>query len=101
MKRVGALAFLCSLRMKSRRGQGSVGRQTRDWEKYERLCRRLRQAREQAGLTQLEAASLLRRPQWFVSRSETGARRVDLIELGDFARVYSKPLSFFVEGIVD
>lgn len=70
-------------------------------QKYERLCRRLRQARQEAGLTQAEAAHLLGRPQWFVSRSETGARRVDVIELADFARVYGKPLSFFLAGIVN
>jgi transcriptional regulator with XRE-family HTH domain len=78
-----------------------MGGQTRDWEKYQNLCRRLRQAREEAGLTQEEAARLLGRPQWFVSRSETGARRLDLIELANLARVYRKPLSFFTKGIVD
>ncbi len=68
---------------------------------YKRLSSRLKQAREDAGLTQKQAAASLNKPQWFVSRSETGTRRVDVIELGQFAQVYGKPLSFFLEGIVD
>ncbi len=27
---------------------------------------------------------------------ESGERRVDVVELGEFARLYRKPLSFFV-----
>ena len=68
-------------------------------ERYRKLGAKLRQAREEAGLTQEEAARLLGRPQWFVSRSERGVRRVDVVELADFARVYGKPLSFFLEDI--
>lgn len=75
--------------------------QIRGSQRHQKLCNRLRQAREEAGLTQVETARLLDKPQWFVSRSETGTRRVDVIELGDFARVYRKPISFFLDGIVD
>jgi len=41
-------------------------------------------------------ARKLRRPQSFVSKCESGERRVDVIELAEFARLYSKSLSFFV-----
>jgi transcriptional regulator with XRE-family HTH domain len=34
-----------------------------------------------AGLTQMELAQMLRQPQSFVSRYETGERRLDLVEL--------------------
>jgi transcriptional regulator with XRE-family HTH domain len=57
--------------------------------------KRLKQARESAGLTQAEVARLLSRPQSFVSKAESGERRVDFIELRHFARIYKKPLSFF------
>ena len=65
-------------------------------EKYQRLLKRLREARLEAGLTQEEAASLLGKSQYFVSRSETGERRVDVVELEAFAAIYHKPLSFFL-----
>jgi len=58
--------------------------------------RRLKQARQEASLTQVDVAKKLRRPQSFVSKVESGERRVDVIELAEFARLYRKPLSFFV-----
>ena len=57
--------------------------------------KRLRQARKDAHLTQVEVATLLSRPQSFVSKSESGERRVDFVELRHLARIYRKPLSFF------
>jgi transcriptional regulator with XRE-family HTH domain len=62
---------------------------------------RLRKAREEAGLSQSEAASRLHKPQWFVSRSETGARRVDMGELVEFGKVYAKPISYFLDELQD
>jgi transcriptional regulator with XRE-family HTH domain len=47
-------------------------------------------------LTQAEAAALLRKPQSFVSRCESGERRVDVVELLDFAAAYDVPLGEFV-----
>jgi hypothetical protein len=35
------------------------------------------------------------RPQSFVSKAESGERRVDFIELRHLAKIYKKPLSFF------
>jgi hypothetical protein len=40
-------------------------------------------------------ARKLARPQSFVSKCESGERRVDVVELQEFARLYGKPLSFF------
>ena len=64
--------------------------------RYRRFLKRLRQARQQAGLTQIDVAGALRRPQSFVSKCESGERRVDVIELEDFAKLYRKTLSFFL-----
>jgi transcriptional regulator with XRE-family HTH domain len=59
------------------------------WQKlYEEVRRNLRDARESAGLTQREAAGRLGRPQSYVAKSETGERRVDAIELLQFATAY-------------
>lgn len=62
---------------------------------YKALAHRLREARECAGLTQLEAGRRLGRPQSFISKCESGERRVDFIELHAFAQLYGKKLSFF------
>ncbi|MGA2648181.1 MAG: helix-turn-helix transcriptional regulator [Candidatus Sulfotelmatobacter sp.] len=62
---------------------------------YRLFLKCLKQARESAGLTQAEVARLMSRPQSFVSKAESGERRVDFIELRHFARIYKKPLSFF------
>jgi hypothetical protein len=36
-------------------------------------------------------------PQQFVSRAELGERRLDVVELQDFARLYRQPISFFLD----
>jgi hypothetical protein len=50
-----------------------------------------------AGLTQVEVAKKLRRPQSYVSKCESGERRVDVVELAEFARLYRKGLPYFVK----
>lgn len=47
----------------------------------EKLQELLRQARVDARLTQVGLAKRLRRPQSFVSKYESGERRLDLVEL--------------------
>lgn len=47
---------------------------------YRRLCKLLRDARDQAGLTQQAVAKRLNRPQSYVSKYESGERRLDVIE---------------------
>ena len=69
---------------------------TKDYiQEYRAFLKLLKRARQESGLTQTEVARLLRRPQSFVSKSESGERRVDYVELRHFARIYKKPLSFF------
>lgn len=53
--------------------------------RYEKLRELLAEYRERAGLTQKEVAEHLGRPQSYVSKSETGERRIDICELIDFA----------------
>ena len=45
---------------------------------------------------QMEVAKALRRPQSFVSKCESGERRVDVVELEEFAKLYRRSLSFFL-----
>jgi transcriptional regulator with XRE-family HTH domain len=67
--------------------------------RYRRFLKRLKDARLEAGLTQLEAAKAFRRPQSFISKCESGERRVDVIELEDFARLYRRRLAFFLTKV--
>ena len=62
---------------------------------YTRFLRRLRLAREKAGLTQAEVARRLGKRQAYLWKSEVGERRVDVIELKQFAEVYGVPIVFF------
>lgn len=55
---------------------------------YEALRANLIRARERAGLTQREAADRLGRSQSYVAKSEQGERRVDVVELLQFASAY-------------
>lgn len=57
-------------------------------ERYRRFRVLLRAARERAGFTQREAAKRLGKPQSFVSKCESGERRVDFVELLIFAELY-------------
>jgi transcriptional regulator with XRE-family HTH domain len=65
---------------------------------YKRMRERLREAREAAGMTQEKVAEHLGKPQSFVSKVETGERRIDPTELEKFARLYGKPVTFFLGG---
>jgi transcriptional regulator with XRE-family HTH domain len=62
---------------------------------YKRFRARLVQARHEAGLTQVEVAKRLGRPNSFISKCELGERRVDVVELRQLAQIYRKDLSFF------
>lgn len=66
-------------------------KKTQDYQKV--LAEKLRLAREDAGLTQAKAARLLKKPQWFISRCESGQRKIDVVELLAFAEVYRIDLS--------
>jgi transcriptional regulator with XRE-family HTH domain len=60
------------------------------------FLRRLRRARTEARLTQVEVARRLGRSQSFVTKAETGERRLDVVELRAFARIYGKRASYFL-----
>ena len=52
---------------------------------YRRVPAFLREMREQAGLTQRELAKRIGQSQWWVARSETGSRRLDVAEFIEFS----------------
>ena len=64
---------------------------------YAYFVERLRKARQEAKLTQVEVAKKLRRPQSHISNVESGQQRVDVIELQRFAKIYSKKIDYFLK----
>jgi transcriptional regulator with XRE-family HTH domain len=60
------------------------------------MLARLREARLGLGLSQAEVGRRLGRPDQFVSKSETGERRLDPIDLWRFAGIYRQPVSAFL-----
>lgn len=64
--------------------------------KNKKLLERLRFARLEAGLTQVEASKRLKKPQSYLSKIERGERKIEAIELADFAKIYKKPISYFI-----
>lgn len=65
---------------------------------YERLTKALRAAREAAGLTQAEVAEQLGVYASFVSKVESGERRIDVVELSHLCRVYGVELVAFLRS---
>ena len=65
--------------------------------RYKAFLKKLKAARLSAGMTQAQAASALGKPQSYVSKCESGERRIDVIELADLATIYKKKLADFVD----
>lgn len=63
---------------------------------YRYIIHRMREAREEAGMTQSEVAKELGRPLSFVSKCELGERRIDPIDLQNFAILYDKQFDYFL-----
>lgn len=66
-------------------------------QEHEYLVERLREARQQANLTQKQVAERLHVSQSFISKVESGQYRVDVIQLSQFAKLYKKDLTFFIK----
>lgn len=64
---------------------------------YQRLCALLRQLRLEAGMTQVQVAERLEVPQSFVSKYESGERRLDVIELHHVAVAIGVPIRVVLE----
>ena len=64
---------------------------------HNEIVQRLKKARIEAGLGQVEASEKLGKTQSYLSKIESGQRRFDVLQLKEFAKLYKKPLSFFVK----
>lgn len=66
-------------------------------EAHRYLVEQLKRARLEKGFDQKQVAILLEKTQSYVSKIESGQRRVDIIQLREFSKIYSKPLSYFIK----
>ena len=64
---------------------------------YKKLVERLKRARLDIGLSQQIVAEKLNKPQSYISKVESGERRLDIIEVKALAKVYKKKLEDLVE----
>jgi transcriptional regulator with XRE-family HTH domain len=61
------------------------------------LVEQLKKARIESGLDQEKVAELLGKTQSFISKIEAGQRRIDIVQLKEFARTYKKSLDYFIK----
>ena len=61
------------------------------------IVEQLKKARKEADLEQQEVAKLLGKTQSHVSKVEAGQRRIDIVTLKEFAKIYKKDISFFIK----
>lgn len=65
--------------------------------RYGRLLQALRAARQEANLTQVQVAKHFGTYASFISKVEAGERRLDVVELADFCRLYGVRLAAFLK----
>lgn len=64
---------------------------------YQKVLKKLKEARVEAGFTQVEISQKLKKPQSYISKIERGERRIDVAELSILAKIYKKSLNYFVK----
>ena len=57
----------------------------------------LKKARLEANLDQVQVAKALEKTQSFISKVESGQRRIDVVVLKEFSRIYKKPVEWFLQ----
>ena len=61
------------------------------------IIEQFKKARIEAGLDQEKVADLLGKTQSYVSKIEAGQRRIDIVQLKEFSKIYKKDLDFFIK----
>ena len=61
------------------------------------LVKQLKNTRKEIGLDQGEVADLLDKTQSYISKIESGQRRIDVIEVKKWAKIYKKDINYFLK----
>ncbi|MEI6587808.1 MAG: helix-turn-helix transcriptional regulator [Candidatus Moraniibacteriota bacterium] len=64
---------------------------------YALFIERMKKARAESGLLQIEVAKAMKRPQSYVSRVESGEYRLDILEVKKFAKLYKQSIDYFLK----
>ena len=64
---------------------------------YAVFIERMKKAREETGLRQIDVAKKMKRPQSYISRVESGEYRLDILEVKKFAQLYNKDINYFIK----
>ena len=64
--------------------------------KKEEFCKKLKQARIDADLTQAQVTEILNLPTSAISLMEAGERKVDIFELFELSQIYQKDIQYFI-----
>ena len=64
---------------------------------YKEIINRLKQARIEIGLSQQAVADKLGKPQSYISKIESGERRLDVAEMKKFSEIYRKSVDYFLK----
>jgi ribosome-binding protein aMBF1 (putative translation factor) len=78
-------------------GNAKSMKKTRFTRKYKRLLVAMKAARKSAGLTQVQVARKFGTHASFVSKIESAERRIDVIELEEFCKLYGVSLGEFLK----
>ena len=64
---------------------------------HKHLVKKLKEARIQSGLDQVKVAKMLGSAQSHISKVEAGQRKIDIVQLKEFAKIYKKDISYFLK----
>ncbi len=64
---------------------------------HKKIVGKLKQARKEAGLDQQEVARQLGKTQSYISKLESGQRKLDILQLKELAAIYHKKITDFIE----
>jgi transcriptional regulator with XRE-family HTH domain len=61
------------------------------------IVKQLKKAREEASLSQEQVAKILNKTQSYISKIESGQRKIDVVQLKEFAKIYKKDIAYFIK----
>lgn len=64
---------------------------------HKNLITKLKSARLSSNLDQKTAAKRLNKSQSYISKMESGQRRIDLVQLKQIAEIYGKNIEYFIK----